>query len=283
MQWQQLLRRQAAARLLPASWAVLVQVTGEVLALLQERQDRRKAKLLAHRRDVHFTVREEVLLHTEHTPLPSQLLLSQAGMGPLKVLAFTASTPTACTSFPQWPSRPSLWRGRRAGARGGRAAQMRYDRPHVLVQWTGSDASGDTLEPLESMTNCKEAIAAFERATGCTLPQPAQRLPLSPPNHNQLPQAGLQWHSRRCTPVDSWRGACGPAAALLVAGRRLAALHRRPPLSASRVLARGSGRWPTPSRLGRRRCAARLTRCLTLLPMVPGGCCCPDWLGTAWA
>ncbi len=71
MQWQQLPRRQAAARLLPASWAVLVQVTGEVLALLQERQDRRKAKLLAHRRDVHFTVREEVLLHTEHTPLPS--------------------------------------------------------------------------------------------------------------------------------------------------------------------------------------------------------------------
>jgi hypothetical protein len=158
MQWQQLLRRQAAARLLPASWAVLVQVTGEVLALLQERQDRRKAKLLAHRRDVHFTVREEVLLHTEHTPLPSQLLLSQAGMGPLKVLAFTASTPTACTSFPQWPSRPSLWRGRRAGARGGRAAQMRYYRPHVLVQWTGSDASGDTLEPLESMTNCRRPL-----------------------------------------------------------------------------------------------------------------------------
>ncbi len=29
--------------------------------------------------------------------------------------------------------------------------------PHVLVRWTGRDASGDTREPLEHLTNCEEA------------------------------------------------------------------------------------------------------------------------------
>jgi hypothetical protein len=37
--------------------------------------------------------------------------------------------------------------------------KMRYGRPHVLVRWTGSDASGDTWEQLENLTNCEEAIA----------------------------------------------------------------------------------------------------------------------------
>ena len=45
-------------------------VTAEVRALLQERQDRRKAALDASRRDVQFAVGDEVLLDTEHTPLP---------------------------------------------------------------------------------------------------------------------------------------------------------------------------------------------------------------------
>ena len=40
--------------------------------LLQEWQDRRKAELDAHRRDVRrcFAVSDEVLLDTKHTPLP---------------------------------------------------------------------------------------------------------------------------------------------------------------------------------------------------------------------
>ena len=50
-------------------------VTAEVRALLQERQDRRKAELDAHGRDVQFAVGDEVLLDTEHTPLPSRSLL----------------------------------------------------------------------------------------------------------------------------------------------------------------------------------------------------------------
>ena len=41
-------------------------VTAEVQALLQDRQDRRKAELDATRRDVQFAVGDEVLLDTEH-------------------------------------------------------------------------------------------------------------------------------------------------------------------------------------------------------------------------
>ena len=55
--------------------------------------------------------------------------------------------------------------------------KMRYGRPHVLVRWAGRDASGDTWEPLDNLTNCEEAISAFERATGRTLPRP----PPAPP------------------------------------------------------------------------------------------------------
>ena len=61
------------AREVVVGWLVVLswgRVTEEVLALLQERQDRRKAELDASRRDVQFAVGDEVLLDTEHTPLP---------------------------------------------------------------------------------------------------------------------------------------------------------------------------------------------------------------------
>ena len=51
-------------------------VTAEVRALLQARQDRCKSELDAHLWDVQFAVGDEVLLDTEHTPLPSRSLLS---------------------------------------------------------------------------------------------------------------------------------------------------------------------------------------------------------------
>ena len=56
-------------------------VTAEVRALLQARRDQRKAELEAHRRDVEFAVGDdsEVLLDTEHTPIPSRSLLPRAG------------------------------------------------------------------------------------------------------------------------------------------------------------------------------------------------------------
>jgi hypothetical protein len=47
-------------------------VTTKVRALLQERQDRRKAEFDAHQRDVRFAEGGEVLLDTKHTPLPSR-------------------------------------------------------------------------------------------------------------------------------------------------------------------------------------------------------------------
>ena len=65
-------------------------VTGEVRALLQEHQDRRKAALDQRRRDVSFEVGDEVLLDTTHTPLPSRDKLSARWMGPFKILAKTA-------------------------------------------------------------------------------------------------------------------------------------------------------------------------------------------------
>jgi hypothetical protein len=43
---------------------------------------------------------------------------------------------------------------------------MRYGRPHMLVRWAGRDASGDTWEPLERLTNCEAALIAFEQDTG---------------------------------------------------------------------------------------------------------------------
>ena len=71
-----------------AAATLMGRVMAEVRALLQERQDRRKAELNAHRRHVQFAVGDEVLLETEHTPLPSRSLLSPRWMGPFKVLTY---------------------------------------------------------------------------------------------------------------------------------------------------------------------------------------------------
>ena len=96
-------------------------VTAEVRALLQERQDRRKEELDASRRDVQFAVGDEVLLDTEHTPLPSRSLLSPRWMGPFRVLARTA--PNTCRlDLPATPHLPRVQR--RTPARGAGAAQV---------------------------------------------------------------------------------------------------------------------------------------------------------------
>ena len=51
---------------------------------------RRKEELDSSRRDEQFAVGDEVLLDTEHTPLPSRSLLSPRWMGPFRILARTA-------------------------------------------------------------------------------------------------------------------------------------------------------------------------------------------------
>ncbi len=54
----------------------------------------------------------------------------------------------------------------------------------AVPRWPGLDASGDTWEPLYNLTNCEEAIAAFETLTGLLLPRPVSppaALPGAPP------------------------------------------------------------------------------------------------------
>jgi hypothetical protein len=77
---------------------VTITVTVTV-ARAAERQDQRKAELDVHRRDVRFAVGDEVLLDTEHTPLPSRSRLPPRWMGPFKVLAFPAPN-TYCLDVP---------------------------------------------------------------------------------------------------------------------------------------------------------------------------------------
>ncbi len=40
------------------------------------------------------------------------------------------------------------------------------------MQWEGTDASGDTWEPLKHLTNCEQAIRDFELAQGVVVPRP---------------------------------------------------------------------------------------------------------------
>jgi hypothetical protein len=180
----------------------MARVTAEVRALLQERQERRKAELDAHLRDVQFAVGDEVLLDTEHTPLPSRSLLSPRWMGPFTVLACTATNtyrldnPAVWRVFPEFNVErllPYLHRPDHLGgdvcppppvpARPKHEVQellrlkLRYGWPYVLVRWVGRDASGDTWEPLDNLTNCAEAIAAFDRATCRSLPRPCHPSP----------------------------------------------------------------------------------------------------------
>jgi hypothetical protein len=151
--------------------------------LLQEQQDRRKTELDAHWRNVRFVMGDEVLLHTDHAPLPSRSLLFPRWMGPFKVLASRVAcrqcpAPDTCRldDMSQCLSDVAVWHvcpefnvecllpvpARRAGParcqcrRGSGGAgghrvqerllkfQMCYGRPHELVRWAGRDASGDT-------------------------------------------------------------------------------------------------------------------------------------------
>ena len=76
----------------------------------------------------------------------------------------------------------------------GRATQRRHlqgIRHHVQERWAGHDASGDTWELLDNLTNCEEAITAFELATCRSLPcraaPPAAAAAAPPP----IPPAGF--------------------------------------------------------------------------------------------
>ena len=120
-----------------------------------------------------WTARDQVLLDTDHTQLPSRSLLLLRWMGPSKVLARTApntyrlnvpATERTCAEFNIERLRPYLHRPDHLPV-GGAAAppppvvgadgrpehevqellkfKMRWGRPYVLVRWARHDASGD--------------------------------------------------------------------------------------------------------------------------------------------
>ena len=132
-----------------------------------------------------------MLLDTTHTPLPSRDKLSARWMGRFKILAKTApntyrfAVPAAWRAFKEFNVERLRRYLRRPLALGGDADEpppvvaqdgslerevaailqfrLRAGRLQVLVRWAGQDASGESWEPLENLTNCEEAIAAFER------------------------------------------------------------------------------------------------------------------------
>ena len=102
---------------------------------------------------------------------------------------------------------------------------------------------GDTREPLNNLTNCEDAIAAFEQATGHSQTRPAQPQmltgtvvappPIPPSGRRQASRSKLRSPASRRRPG---RCAGGLDGALLVARRWLAARNRRSPLPALRRL-----------------------------------------------
>ena len=65
---------------------LMEQMITEVRALLQERQDARKARLDPGRRDVQFVPGDLVLLDVDRIPLPSRGLLSPCWQGPFSIV-----------------------------------------------------------------------------------------------------------------------------------------------------------------------------------------------------
>ena len=61
----------------------------------------------------------------------------------------------------------------------------------LYVRWVGHDASGDMWEPLDNLTNCEEAVAAFERATCSSLPRRAPPPPSAAAAPPPIPPAGF--------------------------------------------------------------------------------------------
>jgi hypothetical protein len=181
-------------------------VSDEVRGLMHESQAARKARWDPTRRDVRFKPGDEVLLDTTFSPLPSRDKLSPRWMGPFRVLEQTApntyrlDVPSSWRAFSEFNVERLRRYLRRPPELGGDEAEpppvpgldgkpehevaailkfaVRAGRPQVLIRWAGLDASGDTWEPLENLTNCEEAIRDFERARGVVLP----RVPPPPPS-----------------------------------------------------------------------------------------------------
>ena len=236
-------------------------VTAEVRALLQARQDQRKAELDAHRRDVQFSVGDEVLLDTEHTPLPSRSLLSPRWMGPFKVLARPApntyrlaipATWRACDEFnverlTVAPTASTALRARLRLSRAPAGPNMRCRRCSSSrcagagpTCWCAGRAVTPRATRGSRWTTSPTArrpspLSSGPRAALCHGP-PRRRRP-SPPRRICPRQALPSMLRRRAIVVRSlWGGRCSTGGR---AGRGMAARYGRSPLCARRFLARG--------------------------------------------
>ena len=156
--------------------------------------------------------------------------------------------------------------------------KMRWGRPYVLVRWAGCDASRDTWEPLDNLTNCEAAIAALERASALRAAlchAPPRRRRLSPPPCLSPRQAlPLMLRRRVISARSSWGGRCSTG------GRPTGGSAVQSPASAS---AEPSRTW-SPTHGRRLRCAAPQTRSLMLPRMATVGSCFlrlppPAWTG----
>ena len=218
-----------------------------------------------------------MLLDTEHTQLPLRSLLSPLWMGPFRSLRTRRRTLTASTSLrPGAPalSSTSSARGSTFASRTTWAAQR--PRPdgrqehevQELVLWAGHDASGDTWEPLNNLTNCEKAITAFERATGSSLPRRAP----PPPAAAAVPPGPPI--SPACFTVD-----LAPPGDLRATLASRTILYRwledgwQRGIVACLCLRDAFSWWRTPGRHWR--CTARRTHCSTQPPTASTGCCSP--------
>ena len=217
-------------------------------------------------------------------PLPSRDKLSARWMGPFKILAKTApntyrlAVPAAWRAFNEFNVERLRRYLRRPLELGGDADEplpvvaqdgslehevaailqfrLRAGRPQVLVRWAGQDASGESWEPLENLTNCEEAIAAFERSRGVKLPRrpPAPRRRWWGVFLPRCPLPATPWTRRLVTWVARWSAGASSTGGARTAGSwaRLLASRRRPPS-------------PTSLRIigARPRSRALPTRCLT--------------------
>ena len=191
----------------------------------------RVAELDSSRRDVQFVVGDEVLLDTEHTPLPSRSLLSPRWIGSCWILArthtgstypqlgasSTSSTSKTCTKYLQRPDHlgsdldagPLCPPPPAAGPDGVPEHEVqellkfktRYGRPYVLMRWTGLDA-GNTWERIENLTNSGPTVRiplphSSRRPIAPSLARRRNRRRPAPPSRRCRSRRQASWSRRR--------------------------------------------------------------------------------------
>jgi hypothetical protein len=222
----------------------------EVRALPQERQDRRKAELTAHRRDVSSPWGTRCS-STPSTPSPLSRharCSRHAGWAPSRCSRARRPTPTALMSRRRGASSPNSTSNVCAlPARARRAGPAHCRRGPGGVGGAGAAQVPDALRPPARAGGLGGPRSIWRHAGAAGVADSDQlrggphRLQTSyRPRPASAAAPADRFHRRRGSAGGPGGGARGPAAAIvLVAGRWLAARYGRPSLPARRVLARG--------------------------------------------